>query len=279
MNLRHTWVLASVVMLFLSAGAPTLCAQDGVPVEKQELAELLAAAQQYQLRLVESNSSAMLREPSLLNFTNPERNQERGAVFVWLHKSRPIVVGQFFRFNARKGRLTKHAFHSLSATPLVASYQDAVRWAPNEPGVKWQTVPDAPEPAATHAGRLLQMRQLARRYRLTLTDAKENKTDLRLIARPLFDYEAPAEGVLSGALVSFAIATDPEALLLLEAYSEAGKATYRCGFARFHFQQIVAWDGEQEIWRVDYDPALMVNQPGSPATVRKVYNSFYHDNP
>ena len=35
--------------------------------------------------------------------------------------------------------------------------------------------------------------------------------------------------------------------------------------------------GEQEVWRVEYDPSLMQNNAGDPATMKKIYNSFYRN--
>lgn len=251
-------------------------AQEAEAQRKPELAELLADAREYHVTLPLTKAEAKLREPTLLNFTNPQRNQECGSVLVWLDGSRPVAVGQFFRFDNRKGRLTKHAFHSLSESPLEVRFRDTLRWSPTEPGVKWQDVSDAPPPAENHAQRLLQMRQLARAYRLTLTGKEGEKSDLRLISRPLFDYEAASAGVLSGAIFSFVIATDPEALLLLEARGEGKEARYRFGFARFHYLPLTAHVGEREVWHVDLEPQLSINRPGDPVTMQKVYNSFYH---
>lgn len=263
-------------LAFLPIAGLMCRADDSLTVDKQELAELQAQAKLYQLRLPRENVDAKFHEVPLLNFTNPERNQERGSVFVWMHESRPVAIGQLFRFDSRTERKTKHALHSLSASLVVATYQETVRWSTTSPGVIWKSIPDSPAPSATHAARLLQMRQLARRYRFTLINPKGEKTELRLIARPLLDYEAPAAGIASGALLSFVIATDPEALLLIEAVTEGKQPGFRCGFARMHFQEIVAHDGESEVWRVEYDPSMMVNQPGQPTTMNKIYNSFYH---
>ncbi len=264
-------ILVIVGSLFAKADA---FPQETIPVEKQELADILTAAKTYQLRLPKDNTDAVLRDTPLLNFTNPERNQEQGSVFVWLHGPRPVAIGQLFCYNARSARNTKHAFHSLTSSPLVLTYDGTVRWSPTSPGITWKTISDGPEPAATHAARLLQIRQLARRYQLTLTSPKGDKTELRLIARPLFDYEAPAEGILSGAILSFVVATDPEALIVVEAFKDGKTKGFRYGFARMHFQQLVAMEGETEVWRVDYDPAMMNNPAGQPSTVSRIYNSF-----
>jgi len=269
----HCTVVGFLLAMMTGAGA---FAQEAADVEKTELAGLLEAARLYEMRVGNKPQVAALREPALLNFTNPERNQERGSVFVWMLEGRPAAVGQFFRFNAFNGeRVTKHAFHSLSATSLRAVYEDAVAWAPSASGVKWQWAEDAPVPAETPNARMLQMRQLARRFRVTLTNPKNERTELRLTPRPLLEYAAPAENVLSGALLSFVIATDPEAILIVEAVEDAGQRRFRYAFARFHFQQLSATDDDTEVWHVDYDPSLMRNNPGDPATMGKIYTSFY----
>jgi hypothetical protein len=241
-----------------------------------DIAELQTAAKQYQITVGLPARPVQCQESPLLKFTNPERNQERGSVFVWLDEGVPVVVGQLFRFTSPRGvRQTKHAFHSLFDGPVRATDDGAVAWAPTQPGIKWQWLTDFATPAESSSGRLLQMRQAARRFRVTLTSPKQQVTELRLTPRPLLDYAAPTRGLLQGTMMSFVVATDPEAILLLEAVETSGQRRYRYAFARFHFQELKAMDGETEVWHVDYDPSLMQNQPGTPATMSKPYNSFY----
>src|SRR5207249_1462916 len=75
--------------------------------EKTELADLLDDARQYAIRTTTPEALLKLHEPPVFNFTNAERNQERGSVFVWLHDGRPTVIGQFFRFNKQDQRSKK----------------------------------------------------------------------------------------------------------------------------------------------------------------------------
>src|SRR5688500_167972 len=86
-----TWVTPAVLLAFASL---TVVAQEPAPAENTELAGLLDAARRYEIRLTRPNVPLKLREPSVLNFTNPQRNQERGSVFVWLHNDRPAAIGQ-----------------------------------------------------------------------------------------------------------------------------------------------------------------------------------------
>lgn len=249
----------------------TTCLAQPKPDEATELAEFLADARGYAISAGPA-APLKLHEPPVFNFTNPERNQERGSVFVWLRDGRPAAIGQFFRFNLSTGRLKKHALHSLADGPLTATVGERTAWTPDGPGVEWKPVPDAPAPAATRAARLLQMRQLARPFKLVLHDPKGPTTDLRPAPRPLFEYAAPKAGVTDGAIFSYVVATDPEAVLLVEATDDG---TFRYAFARFHFWRLTATRNDKPVWDVPYDPAQMRNTLGHPDSVRKPYSSFH----
>ena len=244
------------------------------PDEKAELAEFLDDARHYAIRSMKPDAELKLHEPPVLNFTNPERNQERGSVFVWLHEGRPAVMGQFFRHNSRIGRQKKHALHSLMSVPLEGKFHGHVAWTPEQPGIEWKSFPVSPAVAATKKERLLQMRQLARPFQVKLTDSKERTTDLRLAPRPLFEYSAPRAGVTDGVIFSYLVATDPEAILLVEAFEEEGKTGFRYAFARFHFWKLTATLAEKTVWDVEYDPSMINNPFARPETMKKVYNSF-----
>src|SRR5688572_13921107 len=127
---------AVAVALALACLLPAGVAQEKQPEkadEKTEFAEFLDDAKHYAIRAAKPEAALKLHESAVLNFTNPERNQERGSVFVWLtDDGRPAVVGQFFRFDNRAGRLKKHALHSLLGSPIEAKLNDRLAWAPEE---------------------------------------------------------------------------------------------------------------------------------------------------
>ena len=252
-----------------------LFAQETPVAENTELADLLAAARQYEIRTTKPDAPLKLREPPVLNFTNPERNQERGSVFVWMQNDRPAAIGQFFCFDGKDRRTTKHALHSLAPLPLVAKFDDEVAWAPEQPGIVWKSFEEAPAVGPNRTNRMLQMRQLVRRFKVQLIDPKGKATELRLAPRPLFDYSAPKVGVTDGVIFSYVIATDPEAILLVEAFDDAGQTGFRYAFARFHFLRLTAAEGDRVVWDVEHDPALRGNHFGNPATIKKVYNSYH----
>src|SRR5947207_6882378 len=130
--------------LITSLAVGSLPAREQPPDDKAEFAEFLDDARHYVIRMLKPEVAFKLHEPAIQNFTNPERNQERGSVFVWLNEGRPAVLGQFFRFNIRGERPKKHALHTTSAGPLEATFKERVAWTPGEPGVEWAPFPGAP---------------------------------------------------------------------------------------------------------------------------------------
>jgi len=265
-----------IACLVIGLACPAAVADDEpTDAASAELADLLTSARRYEIRAPQSDAALVFREPSLLNFTNPERNQERGSVFVWTLDDRPAAIGQFFRFGVQGRRLTKHALHSLSQAPLEARFGGGVAWAPEKPGIEWKRFSGAPDPGPTRAKRLLQMRELARRFKLTLTSPMDKSTELRLAPRPLFEYSAPKSGVTDGVILSYVVATDPEAILLIEAFDEKGEKGFHYAFARFHFWRLTADDGGRTVWEVEHDPDMAGNPFANPATVHRVYNSFH----
>lgn len=246
--------------------------------EKAELAEFLDDAKNYTIRAVKPDAALKLRDPAVLNFTNPERNQECGSVFVWLDADgRPAVMGQFFRYTtAQRGRVKKHALHSLVQGELEAKFNDKLAWAPETPGVEWKSFPDTPAPAAAQKERLLQMKQLAQRVRVDLINPREKDKpiELRRLDRPLFEYSAPKAGVTTGAIISYVVATDPEAILLMESFDEKGKTGFRYAFARFHYWALKARLGDKTVWDAELDLTMQNNTIGRKDTLNRIYNSF-----
>ncbi|MBC7817400.1 MAG: hypothetical protein IAG10_10965 [Planctomycetaceae bacterium] len=239
----------------------------------------LEDARKYVIESTKDRAKLKLNEKSLLNWTNPTRQQERGAIYVWTHEDRPLAIGSFFTYEYDSKVYLKHEFHSLSTGALNASFGGTTAWTPKDAGIKWQDFKDGPEPKGNHSNRSLQMRQLARPFRAELIDPKGEKNELRLAPRPLVEYSSPKAGVIDGAIFSFVVATDPEVLLLIEAFDESrdGKPAtgFRYAFARFHYWNVVAYDGDRRIWEAPLDKSHEQNNLGDKANISKIYNSFH----
>lgn len=236
-------------------------------------------ARKYVLDFQPDKTKLALNEKSLLNWTNPVRQKEKGETFVWMHRQRPYAIATFFTYSYNDKTYLKHEFHSLAPGPLSATFDGASAWSPKSPGLTWADFPESPKPANNRVGRLLQMRQLAREFRAELNSPKSERTELRLAPRPLFEYASPDTGLLDGAILSFVVATDPEVLLLMEAYDETcnGKPAtgFRYAFARFHYWDVSAYLGDTKVWQTALDKTHETNNLGDRENMGKIYNSFH----
>ena len=161
-------------------------------------------------------------------------------------------------------------------------------WSPKTGGLVDQPLAGAPPPAEHPAQRLVQMRELARRFQAT-SYKMDSRNELRLLTQPLYRYQDEAAGILDGPSLSFAEGNDPEAVLLLEALREPGGKDHqwRYTLARCHTYRVSIRLDDREVftaepyWRNPAAPAtptwkprtgssrwtsLRVHQPRNPLT-------------
>jgi hypothetical protein len=218
---------ASLILLF----AVTIQAQDDSafkPADRSKHERILAvytsdAAEYTIYRDASRKDRVELRREPVLVCSDPVRSGGDGAVFVWTCRGRAEVIGTIFSFPSIGPRKLYHEFHSLSLSVLDVSRSGthASTWTPLAPGIELAALPGAPRPARTGAQRLSQMRALARDFSASTRDSSEKRLELRLLPQPLYRYESTEPDVLDGALFAFVTATDPEALLVIEAREHA----------------------------------------------------------
>jgi len=198
-----------------------------------------------------------LKKEPVFEWANPTRaGHQQGVVFVWLRDGRPAALGCVFSYPHHKleGRVVMHELHALDPEKLVVSRpKDAPNeWKP-EAGLERKELPDAPAPADTAAGRLLQLKKLAAEFTGYSVDKDGKKWDLRLLPTPLYRYPAAAPkqtGVIDGglfALVSNA-GTDPEVLLVVEAREEKGKLRWEYACGRFSDWELRVQRKDKEVF-------------------------------
>jgi hypothetical protein len=245
----------------LLAALLSLLVAGSVPAEQSESDNLLHEKWQQAYRqiaesldLLHGETPLVLEPTPLLFYTNPQRvNGQHGTIFLWTERGRPAVFGSIWSAIHRtdpKLRNVSHELHSLADSGTVRAVRDSAElWNSGETGIAWQTLDELPAPAASKPARLVQMRRIARRLSARITAEEEN--ELRLMPNPLYRYPEGAPGALDGALFVYAMATDPELVLLVEATTETASPSYRVAFARFGNLAMAARDGEQTIWTCD----------------------------
>ena len=147
-----------------------------------------------------------------------ESDRRRGARVGFPLDERRLPRGGRFDLPVLPPEATQHRMVSLAEVPLQAKRNDRLRWSP-EAGLRFTALPGGPEPAAPADERQFQMRSLARKFTGYLADHRDEAklTELRLMARPLHQYEATDGSGRAGRVFGLVTTTDPEILLLIEA--------------------------------------------------------------
>lgn len=216
------------LILALLAQAPPADARD-VRAARLELMKQSVASYEIQ-RAGGREGTYRLRPEPVLRFTNPVGDSEDGAIFFWLDgDGRPGVAAQVFL--SRWRRAWVHDFTSLSDGPLVAATPSGPVWTPGRGGVTFRPLPGAPRPADTPEGRLRQMNDIVRGFALSDDFRQKGWQALRPMSKPFLRYGKPGTAVVDGVAFCFALGTDPEAFLLLEARAGEGDAPSAWHFA------------------------------------------------
>jgi hypothetical protein len=140
--------------------------------------------------------------------------------------------------------------HALDREKLVVSRPKALNeWKP-QTGLARNELTGAGTPAATAAARLVQMRRLAQEFTGHEIDPDGQRSDLRLLPRPLSRYPAAKTGVVDGALFALVSTegTDPEVWLLIEAREQDGETRWEYACCRFSNRDLYVQRKGEEIW-------------------------------
>jgi hypothetical protein len=181
----------------------------------QQLDNMQRSAAQYVLSSADTPERAFkFHDSPLMRFSNPITGTKDGALYGWTDHGRPQALLKFFSFD---NKTYSHFWLSLSEDAFLAKREGQAVWTPSNPGIEWRELPDSPQPAATPAERLRQMKALSARFSATYiaTHLRAKPFDLRLLTQPLLRYETE-DNHADGALFGFVQSTTPVGLLLLE---------------------------------------------------------------
>jgi hypothetical protein len=180
--------------------------------------------------------------------TDPTRPFSGGALWAWRVSGRPVAV-----VGVEDYGYWSLEFVSLSTGRLKADDGAGTGWNPSKGGIAYREIPGAPEPAADPAGRLRQIRELARKF-----TGRENWDQrdhaLRLLPHPIDRYADPGSGVMDGAIFLYANGTNPEILLMIEARRQ-GDAPPKWSFAAAPLGKASLYlnIGSREVWNCPDD--------------------------
>jgi hypothetical protein len=247
------------LLLLLAAADP----DDGLAKKMQPL--YVKEVEPYSLAVESAPKQVLeLRKEPVLEWLNPARSNQHGAVFLWLRDGRPAALACIFFVSRPElgGWQVFHELHALDPEKLVVKREEYNQWKP-QAGLARTELPDAGAPATTPGGRLLQMRRLAHEFAGHSVDREGKRWELRLLPTPLYRYPSAKTGVVDGALFALVsnAGTDPEVLLLIEATEVGGKLRWQYACGRFSDWDLYVQRKDKEVF----------------SSVRSATNPFAHD--
>jgi hypothetical protein len=249
-------------------GAPSTPSATKPDTAGRNMDELKQAAARYRITLgTERPKDLVIVSDPVLRWTNPLRGTVDGATFLWVADGRPEAVGSFFRYTEGAKVVEDDEFQSLATTGLTAARSGRRTWAPRGAGIVVAPIPGAPKPAGSPAERLRQMHTLASEFHASF-DTDKDKTDLRLLSKPLYRYQSHRPDLLDGALFAFVLTTDPEVLLVIESRPVDGAAVWHFGFARMSMVNLRARHKDRDVWSVPW--ATDYQNPNEPYVTLRV---------
>ena len=217
-------LVRTIVFLSLAGATVTTLVADDGDVKKQQAEKwsnyFYERALKYDIQFAGADGDdklELVKEP-LLHWANPLRATTHGKCYVWTHEGRPEVFVSLFSYPKGANKCTvAHAFNTFSDHPLVAKFDDEVFWTPKKPGTaEMKMVPDSPVVAGVRGARMVQMRNIVRKFSATAGGTKDEERELRLLTTPLYRYPKSDDEYMDGALFGFVMGTDPEVILMLE---------------------------------------------------------------
>lgn len=228
------------------------------PSSESALDRFTEEARQYVFSV--PGSELVFHPKPILHWTNPARGGEDGALWLWSHGASPVVIGTCFTYQYAGVERRKHAFLLVSDHRVEGRHRGRVMWSPRHDQLDYLPVPGAPAVATTEARRSTQLRGIARRFGTVLT-LKDGRTEqCRLIPQPLHRFDDPDLKGDCGAIFSFAVGTDPEALLILRRQNDdAGKPAWYYAFGRFTFYPLEGLLDGNSVWKAQPLENMMGN--------------------
>ncbi|TXT33792.1 MAG: hypothetical protein FD138_1795, partial [Planctomycetota bacterium] len=219
------------------------------PLRKPRVQFLKDAVKHFEVQVGEEAVESKLHPNSVLVWNNPVSGTKVGILAVFARNGRPDVMAQF-SFNSPQSVINE--FHNFCGDKLVMKRGTNTIWTPAETSTKWQKLDTSEKPAATPPLRLVQMRRLAEKF--TVEDEfgwdKKELNQLRLLTTPVHRYGKPDEETIDGAVFVYALATDPEAVLMLECVRGESGLSWRYGFGPMSIYALKAKLDDAVVWEI-----------------------------
>ena len=225
----HAMMLVLMTVLPSQLAAEKADEQNEAVAERQAIMkQMRAAVGAIKLRetIGEKNSSAQLVAEPLFSYSDEQRRIRNATMWVWTVEGRPVSLLKFERYSfPEPERQWLFNVGSVSPNLIEVDWPFGREFASKKPGMTFRLFEDVDTAGETKSKRLIQLKQLSRKFSATMTGGATDdaKTEMRLLPTPLFRYSSAPSEILDGALFGLcAIGTNPDAILAIQ-WSGTGK--------------------------------------------------------
>jgi hypothetical protein len=241
-------------LILLACLFSDLAAAESDETVQEQRAEHLAKMQDLaaSIRLLadsqQETSAVKLVEKPIIRYSDSTRETHESSLWIWSGGGRPSAMLAVEYYPKVPRWLYEIA--SLSTGRIAARRESDLHWAATEPGLVLRALNSEDSPSDSAVRRLIQMKELQRRFRAHERGSLEGRIELRPLSSPVFRYTDAGVNVLDGAIFAFVNGTNPEAFLVLEAHrNKEGIASWHYGLVRMTGERVVvALDGT-EVWK------------------------------
>lgn len=204
----------------------------------------------FDLRYADGEQRELKLTPeAVLKYTNPVRSADGiAASYLWLDGNRPVAAASL---SIRQEDKVFRELVSFTSRPLILTKSGMPLWTPTSRAAEPRELLGSPAPARSAAQRLLQMRTLAREFKVKMF--RDPPVDARLLPQPVHRYTDPEQGIQDAALFAFVETTDPEAFLIIEAIAPKKDTApaWHYRFARMTSAGLEVRRGEEIVFQAD----------------------------
>ena len=122
-----------LVAMLVAGPLVVVSAADPPPANKENIAAALKltlpAAAEYEIRVGDEEKPLELLKEPVLKWSNPDRGEVHGNVFLWTRGGRPLVVGALYKWFSPYTHMA-HEFQSLAEVPVTAAFHGTPVWKP-----------------------------------------------------------------------------------------------------------------------------------------------------
>lgn len=160
---------------------------------------------------------AELKPEPILRYTDPQRAFPDAALWIWTIDGRPAGFSKLERLGTGNNLSWQYCLSATSDEKLTVRWPEGVAWRPRKAAFKFQTLESDQAVQKSAPLRLVQLRNLARRFRASTIDRESNSEEMRMLAQPIFRYSNLDQKLIDGAVFGLVSnGTNPDALLLIQ---------------------------------------------------------------